>query len=493
MSDAPAIKPPDTTDRLNGMSRAESEGYVRKVFRQVEIPKPETAPSADEPVHAEPDADRAFSITDLLGTPPDPRQTLLGDRFLCRTNGMLFVGPSGIGKSSASMMMDLSWSCGREAFGIVPAGPLRILCIQAENDLGDLHEMATGAVDALRLDDDDLALVRDNFRIIRHQTSVGIAFLAWLAIQLELHKPDLVRLDPLLAYLGEDPTDTKGIGLFCRGGLNTLIDKHNCGLILNHHTPKTNYRDTSEWKPSDWMYAGGGAADLTNWARAVLVVDGTNDPAVFRFIAAKRGRRIGWMDDSGAPVQERYFSHSSEWGKIEWIDTPAHLVGNVTPRKGGPKLPTAEEFIELLPRPEILNPAAALLSMAELELRAKEGRFTKNGLAGLRDQLRREGKIYVTQGGGRARPVLVGRAEIEGLIKLIAEESKPVEDAALPTLPTLPDAPPGDRRTTLPTLPTPPLRGLGRERAKKQRERKTKKALGTVSPLTTATQPSIAP
>ncbi len=104
-----------------------------------------------EPVKAEvsdngktPPLPRARPLIDFGDTPPDPAKTLLGNRFLCREGGMLFVGPSGIGKTSAGVQQDLLWSIGLPAFGIVPARPLKILTIQAEDDDGDLSEIVSG-------------------------------------------------------------------------------------------------------------------------------------------------------------------------------------------------------------------------------------------------------------------------------------------------------------------------------------------------------------
>ncbi len=91
----------------------------------------------------------AVSLIALGEQEPDPKLTLLGRRFLCTGGGLLFVGPSGIGKSSAGVQQDLLWGLGRPAFGIVPARPLRILTVQAENDDGDLGEMVRGVSSAL--------------------------------------------------------------------------------------------------------------------------------------------------------------------------------------------------------------------------------------------------------------------------------------------------------------------------------------------------------
>ena len=111
-----------------------------------------------EPVKAEvsdngktPPLPRARPLIDFGDTPPDPGKTLLGNRFLCREGGMLFVGPSGIGKTSAGVQQDLLWSMGLPAFGIVTARPLKILTIQAEDDDGDLSEMVSGVKAGLQL------------------------------------------------------------------------------------------------------------------------------------------------------------------------------------------------------------------------------------------------------------------------------------------------------------------------------------------------------
>ena len=64
---------------------------------------------------------------------------------------MLFVGPSGIGKTAASVQQDILWSIGRPAFGIRPARPLKIVTVQAEDDPGDLSEIVSGILTHLEL------------------------------------------------------------------------------------------------------------------------------------------------------------------------------------------------------------------------------------------------------------------------------------------------------------------------------------------------------
>ena len=259
------------------------------------------------------------SLTALSEVEIDPTKTLLGNRYLCTEGGMLFVGQSGIGKSSASAQMDALWAIGKPAFGINPARPLKILTIQAENDEGDLAEFAKGILDGLEFSPSERELVGKNTRYVSHKTHTGFEFVQFMERAIRLYKPDLVRIDPLTAYLGEDAKDTKASQTFLRNMINPLLERYQCAAIINHHTPKTNFRDTSSWSATDWMYSGSGDAGITNWARAVLVIDSVKEErGSFKFIAAKRGSRIGWVDGAGDPIYEAYFKHSKKPGVILW-------------------------------------------------------------------------------------------------------------------------------------------------------------------------------
>jgi hypothetical protein len=292
----------------------------------------------------------AISLMALAEVQPEPEKTLLGDRFLCVGGAMLFVGPSGIGKSSASVQMDILWGLGREAFGIMPARPLRILCIQAENDQGDLGEMARGVCTGLGIGIIDQTSIRENVFYATAKSHVGADFLKKVvAPLLEKHRPDILRIDPLLAYLGADVNDAASTAGFLRNGLNRLLDQFNCAAIINHHTPKVTNRDTSQWRASDWMYAGAGSADLTNWCRAALVIDPTHRGHVFRFIAAKRGGRIGWRDENNERVFERHFCHSTDGG-ICWREaTPDDIAGVAAAKAGGKAAKTKVDLLALVP------------------------------------------------------------------------------------------------------------------------------------------------
>ncbi len=301
------------------------------------------------------------SLLDYAKAKIDPALTLLGDRFLCCGGALLMVAPSGVGKSSAGVQQDLLWSLGREAFGIKPARSLRILCFQAENDDGDVTEMARGVMSGLKLTDDEKAQVDERTFYVSCSLT-DEAFLQQLDQACRFFKPDIVRIDPLNAYLGDDPKNPKAIAWFCRDRLNRIAKEHRCGIIVVHHTPKTNLRgDTSTWSVTDWGYAGAGAADLSNWVRAIIVIDAVDAKAgLYRFIAAKRGYRTGWEDPVGVRVFERCFKHAREPGVIRWDEADSGEVAAATSKKAQK---TPDDLLALVPADGTIE-KAMLLALA---------------------------------------------------------------------------------------------------------------------------------
>jgi hypothetical protein len=293
-----------------------------------------------------------FSLATLAETEVDEGATLLGGdgiRYLCRGGTMLFVGPSGVGKSTASAQQDILWSLGRPAFGIAPARPLRIVTVQAENDQGDLIHMARGIIGALNLGGDDRAMVEAGTVYLSHNASTGPDFLAFVDRVVRRYKPDLVRIDPLMAYAGGDLTKPETIAGFCRNGLNRIATRHGVGIVVCHHTPKmtgntANSQARKQWGAFDWQYAASGGADLANWARAMLVIESLSRD-VFAFRAAKRWP--GWRDDAGEAQHVRYFKRGADHSKPFWHDATPEDVAEAGTQSGngakaGPDLEAME-------------------------------------------------------------------------------------------------------------------------------------------------------
>ena len=158
---------------------------------------------------------------------------------------------------------------------------------------------------------------------------------------------DLVIINPYGVYLGADAKDTKACTQFLNEWLNPVLAKFNMTSILVHHTPKTNFQNTDQYKIWDWMYWGAGAACITNWARAMLVIKPVSDDMrVYRFIPAKRGLRIGapWNN-----AFDRYFAWSSIPGILRWEDATAAQVAAATAQAGGKKTADLNKALKQVP------------------------------------------------------------------------------------------------------------------------------------------------
>jgi hypothetical protein len=278
--------------------------------------------------------------------------TLLGNRYLCRTGGMFIVAPSGLGKSILSIQMAVLWCCGLIAFGISPRKPLRILIVQSEDDQGDCTEMSQ-VMDHLNLNNQQKNLVGTNSVLVRCNHLVGWDFIEALRTELndarDAGQPfDLVIINPYGVYLGADVKNTDACTVFLNQWLNPVLSEFDVGAILIHHTPKTNFQNTEKYNIWDWMYHGAGCASITNWARAMMAIKPeTEDLKVYRFVAAKRGKRID--DWNGA--FERYFAWSSIPGVLRWEDATAAQINQATAAAGRRK--TVDLLIALKQVPPI--------------------------------------------------------------------------------------------------------------------------------------------
>jgi len=274
-------------------------------------------------------------------TSHDPNN-VLGSRWLCRGGSLVFVGQSGIGKSSLCMQLLLLWALGRSAFGIAPERPLRSLLIQAENDLGDLAEMYQGVRRGVGLDRDDERRLEDRVVIYRDTTHTGAEFVALAEALVDRHRPDLVWVDPLLNYIGDDMSEQKVISAFCCHHLNAVSLRTGVIWCLMHHTgkPSRDPKAASHWTASDLAYSGIGSSALTNWAREVAVLarirTADGEPPTFQWSMTKRRLRAGLRTMTGEPADTIFLRHGTGGG-ICWEqcaepagDAPVERRGRVS-------------------------------------------------------------------------------------------------------------------------------------------------------------------
>lgn len=252
---------------------------------------------------------------------------LIGHRWLCKGGSVLWVGESGVGKSVMTTQAAMAWASGSPIFGIRPKRPLKSLIIQAENSFGDLAEAFQGILAAYprRRQLDVCNMLKDNLLFVTNDTWSGDSFIDGLARLAAIHQPDLIWIDPLLSYLGGDITCNRTVGKFLRNGLNPICETARCAIMVIHHTGKPPREQTAQSR-SAMSYAGLGASELVNWARAVAVLQSSPDGFTLQF--AKRGKRL-----SRDRIQVRH-SNSS----ICWLEDTAVRPDSVTikPRHTSP-------------------------------------------------------------------------------------------------------------------------------------------------------------
>ena len=255
----------------------------------------------------------------------DPTE-LLKHRFLYRGAVCLLCGPTGVGKSALLMQAAIYWSVGRAFFGILPGEiyqkqGMRILLVQAENDEGDLVEMRDGVLAGCDdLTDEEKELARRRIGVRTVCDKCGEVFAAFLEVLLTENGPfDLVMVDPAFAYLGGDSNTQKDVSHFMRELLNPLLQKHQVGMVLAHHTNKPlRGKEKDSWAAGDFAYLGAGSAEWINPARAALAIRSIGSDSVFEFRAAKRGKRLRWTDENGNPTNAKLIAHDGRPGVICW-------------------------------------------------------------------------------------------------------------------------------------------------------------------------------
>lgn len=264
----------------------------------------------------------ARSLADFLLPASDDPATLIGDRYLSRGDGCILVGSSGMGKSSLSVQTAICWALGRPmGNGLRPSRPLRSLIMQSEDSDGDIAEMRLGMYHAMALGATEQATIASSVRIVTDRIHRGLSFYAELKHHVETFQPDIVWINPLLAFIDGDVNDAEAAGRFLREQLNSLNEPARFAYIVIHHTAKPP-KERTERRWSEVMYDMAGSADLTNWARAIISLRPSDHEGRFNLVFAKRGLRAGYTEKVPGTVTGIMFDqptttiglkHSKEW------------------------------------------------------------------------------------------------------------------------------------------------------------------------------------
>jgi hypothetical protein len=292
-------------------------------------------------------ADPANDLTDLIG-----------ERFLYRGGVCLLVGPTGAGKSSFLMQLGMHLAVGKGLFGLNPGAlyrkkGMRILLVQAENDEAELAKMRDGVLAGTEdLSEEEKALALDRIVVCTINDRSAERFALALDALLTEHGPfDLALVDPAFSYLGGDSNSQKDVSKFMRELLNPLLQRHNVGLILAHHTNKPlQGKERSTWVAGDFAYLGAGSAEWINPARAALAIRSIGSDSVFELRAPKRGKNLGWVDEDGAPTVRRYIAHFKVQGIVCWREADKEEVTELLqePKRGRPRVCDPVELLHCL-------------------------------------------------------------------------------------------------------------------------------------------------
>ncbi len=276
--------------------------------------------------------DRAHEMPwdDLLSFDPKAdADCLMGNRYLGRSGAVVIVAQSGVGKSVLALQFAACAALGRPFFGLRIRAPLRVLYVQAEDDRGDVAESVKGFIDGNGVGPADVVQLREKLRIVRWNDAAGDVFIERLRTEHRRHPFDLVIINPLFSFAGCNVSDQKELSPLLRNKLQPILNETGAAAVVVHHTnkPPTKTDDKKGDLEEELRYAGSGSAELTNWARAYIVLKRV--PAapgdVYAMTFVKRGKRAGIIDENGQITTKVMIEHSKRG--LCWLPSDYHPDG----------------------------------------------------------------------------------------------------------------------------------------------------------------------
>jgi hypothetical protein len=260
---------------------------------------------------------------------------------MCKGKMAVLQGPTGVGKSSLMLQWSILLCLGYPFFGIAPIKPMKVLIIQAENDLGDIAEAFQDMIDSMTKISQgigkypiDVEVIRKNLKIVSNDSSTWDAFADTLSRQIAGHEPDIVFVDPLLAYIGKDMLKQENVSAFLRNMIGPILRQTGVTLFWIHHIVKPGGNANGQEKSAEQnKYSGLGSSELQNACREVISLSELS-PGLFTLAFTKRGGRLGLRDRDGKPIREFNIEHSPDgimWLKSEGDKATANKAkaGNI--------------------------------------------------------------------------------------------------------------------------------------------------------------------
>lgn len=279
------------------------------------------------------DLPQAMTPIDILRyKPTEDADNLIGDRWLRRGSSLLFVGQSGVGKSTLLLNQAVKWAYGMPWFGIQPKRKLKVIVVQAENDVADLFDQYGSAVlsafGGRPMDDVRHAAENSGIEFYRETVKTGEAFVTMLRKLIKKTSADVVYVDPLLSYIGGDISKQDVASKFLRNQLQPVLLETGAIIVVAHHFPKPKGKDSQAESVADLAYSGIGSSELTNWAREVCVLKeiGMNKPRKFLLGLTKRANRSGMQDANGEQTAQICLQHGNNGIAWNYAEMPKFKV-----------------------------------------------------------------------------------------------------------------------------------------------------------------------
>lgn len=252
----------------------------------------------------------------------DPNVLIKG-AWLERGCGAFLVSTAGTGKSIWMTQFALSMTHGVPFSGLIPYRPMRIWVIQSEDSprrvAVDREDIIAGLTEDWAGQHPDL-----NWRAAAEQViflgmtgSTGATFLKQLRDELTAARedgetPDVIIINPYMAFMGGDISVNRDNSAFLRGGvlngektegLQSILEDFRVAALIAHHTGKPpTEKELASWlKNSMPEYQCCGASDITNWGRSFITmmkIPGNSSGVMLT--AGKNGGGLQWPEEEGA-------------------------------------------------------------------------------------------------------------------------------------------------------------------------------------------------
>ena len=249
----------------------------------------------------------------------DDPNVLIRGAWLERGCGAFLVSTAGTGKSIWMTQFALSMTMGVPFSGLKPYYPLKIWVIQSEDSPRRVAVDREDIIAGLSEDhpEHDWRKAAEKVIFLSMTGSTGATFLKQLRDELsaarnEADLPDVIIINPYMAFMGGDISVNRDNSAFLRGGsingektegLQSILEDFHVAALIAHHTGKPpSEKEISAWlKNSMPEYQCCGASDITNWGRSfITMMKMPNISNGVMLTAGKNGGGLGWSEVKGA-------------------------------------------------------------------------------------------------------------------------------------------------------------------------------------------------